>query len=559
MAIERALSPLGWLMRSGVRQWLDQRIDAVHRRLGYFPSPSPRRDIAARNRFIIGPLPVRAEHRFIELDFRVCLSWEQTRDYQGSKLYYKVDPRHPFQESACILFWARQNGPFERIRILLPGEARLSGWIKFRLETLPYVGGASDVSNCRLVTSDETSEELDRSAVLYGMKARTDREVARSLDSAPATVDHYPRAFDMELQPKCNLTCVQCPTHGRPEQHEESNKLPELDVSLLAKLAPEVFPHVDCVNLVGRGEQLLASDRLWGAFCGYLAHYRVRLGMVTNGTLIRRRITPELLPLIDTVIVSIDGATPETFAKNRGGASFERVMDAVSYLHDLRKRARLPRRPKLGVSWTIKKNNVAELPGFVRYIAQFEPDKFYFRHLVLCEEVEQDQTLLDDPEAVNGYLADAYAFLNQIGAEVVHPPLFVLPPGAAAATPAAAVPEEGCCGPAMATLRRRCSQMYADGSILANGAIMSCQAYFARAVGNLATAPDYMSIWSGADMQSLRAGIGTATEWRQCSQCWISQMQIEGGGRSTGIDKRTIAPLTARTREAWDLRHCLHR
>jgi len=544
-------------VRSGVRQWIDQRIDGFHRRIGYYPDPSPRRGLVHRTRFTIGPLQVQAEHEFIELEFKIGLSWQQTRDYWGSKLYYKVEPHLPYQESDCVLFWARRNGELERLRIVLPEAARASKWLKLRLDALPLVGGIAEVAHCRLVSSSESSKELDWTALVLAKKAHTGREVARSLATAPPTVDHYPRAFDMELQPKCNLTCVQCPTHGRPEQHEECNRLEEMDVGLLSKLAAEVFPHVDCVNLVGRGEQLLASDRLWNAFCGHLAEHRLRLGMVTNGTLVKRRITPELLPLIDTIVFSIDGGTPETFARNRGGASFERVMGAVRYFHELRKRACLPRRPKLGVSWTIKKNNVAELPGFARHIAQFEPDRFYFRHMVFCEEVEHDQTLLDDPEAANAYLLDAYTYLDQLGAEVVRPPLFELPrTSVASPQPDSAPSDTETIGDAVtAKAKRSCSHMYADGAILANGNVMSCEAYFAKAVGNLATAPDYMSLWSGPEMQSLRAGIGTEAEWSQCSQCWISQMRHE----TPGLGNHASMELSARTRKAWDLRNCSHR
>ncbi len=560
MLTEKIARSLRWLVRSGVRERLAQRIDTIGKGLGYYPRSSPRRNIGHRTCFTSGPFRVHTGHEFIELDFKVDLSWDQTRDYRGSKLYYKVEPHHPFQESECILFWARRNGESERLRIVLPQGARQSGWIKLRLDILPLASGAAEVSGCRLVTSNEACEELDWAASLQAKKASTDREVAKSLVQAPSVVAHYPRAFDIELQPKCNLTCVQCPTHGRPEQHEECNKLEEMDVDLLKKLATEVFPHVDCVNLVGRGEQLLASDRLWSAFCGHLAHYGVRLGMVTNGTLVKRRITPELLPLIDTMVVSIDGGTPETFAKNRGGASFERVMGAVSYFHDLRKRACLPRRPKLGVSWTIKKNNVAELPGFVRHIEQFEPDKFFFRHMVLCEEVEQDQTLVDDPATVNAHLTDAYAFLAEIGAEVVRPPLFELPPSIDHVRQSEKSEGDAACASIGTPARRLCPHMYADGSMLSNGTIMSCQAYFANGVGNLKTALDFMSIWSGERMRSLRAGIGTAAEWSQCGQCWISQMQLEGPGLTRGSTRRSDnEPLTAKTRRAWDLRKCAHR
>ena len=177
----------------------------------------------------------------------------------------------------------------------------------------------------------------------------------------------------MEIQPGCNFTCGHCSSHGTPELHRRHNRMKEMDAELLAQLAHEVFPHLTMINLVGRGEPLMVSDRLWNDLIGYLQRYRVLLSIVTNGYFIERRITADVLPLLDTLTVSIDGLHPQTFAANRGGASFEKVMAGVRHFHALRQQACLPRRPKLCLSWTLKKNNLAELCDFVRLLRRWSP------------------------------------------------------------------------------------------------------------------------------------------------------------------------------------------
>ena len=562
MAVPGARKLLRGLVRPGIRAEIRRRIYGFQKSIGYFRAAKPRRDLADHARFFVGPFRVLAEHAFIELEIQVELTWEQTRQYQGSKLYYAVDSHQHFSESACIFFWLRRSHCAERLRLVLPESAHASGWITLRLDALPLTTGeVVKLSHCQLVSAGTSPERLDRAATLHAMKLVTDREVYQSVACGQMALPHYPQALSIEIQANCNLTCAHCPTHGKPELHRECNDLKEMEIRLLDKVAHEVFPHIDCVNLVGRGEPLYASDLLWRTLIEHLTRYGVMLVVVTNGTFIRRRITADVLPLIETLSVSIDGASPETFARNRGGASFDRVIEAIAYFHNLRKQACLPRRPKLSISWTIKKNNVAELPSFVKFMAQFEPDKYFFRYMVLCEELEQDQSLLDDPESANGYLRETFALLEAQGVEVTRPPLFHASEQTVSLVdpqelPLVAVPTLSLADSPV----RHCPHMFAEGAILSGGALMSCQTYFAEAVGNLNNETDYLSVWSGPRMQSLRAGLNTGDEWGQCSECWIGQMRCHvPATQPSANEPSSHEQLTSTAKKAWDLRHCTRR
>jgi MoaA/NifB/PqqE/SkfB family radical SAM enzyme len=79
----------------------------------------------------------------------------------------------------------------------------------------------------------------------------------------------------------------------------------EMTVARLERLAHDAFPSATAVGLVGRGEPLATSNRLWRALVDVVREHRILLTMVTNGTLIPRRVTPELLPFIETLNVSV--------------------------------------------------------------------------------------------------------------------------------------------------------------------------------------------------------------------------------------------------------------
>jgi MoaA/NifB/PqqE/SkfB family radical SAM enzyme len=121
-----------------------------------------------------------------------------------------------------------------------------------------------------------------------------------------------------------------------------------LSIEKLDRLAAELFPSLSTVCLVGRGEPTVADDRLWSALTRHAVRNRVLVSITTNGSLLKRRITEELLPWIDTVEVSIDGATDETMSRNRVGGSWQKLLEGLQHFNDLRSRSNLARVPRLG-------------------------------------------------------------------------------------------------------------------------------------------------------------------------------------------------------------------
>jgi MoaA/NifB/PqqE/SkfB family radical SAM enzyme len=68
-------------------------------------------------------------------------------------------------------------------------------------------------------------------------------------------------------------------------------------------------------------------------------------------------------------VVSIDGASAETFGGVRSGASLATVVRNVQYLHDQRELADGPR-VRIGLEFVAMRSNIGELPGLNRVAAQ---------------------------------------------------------------------------------------------------------------------------------------------------------------------------------------------
>lgn len=493
-------------------------------------------------------------HAYVELDVEIDVSWEESRKYRYSKLYFSRNPAAMFNEAQVVCFRIRENHKRHRLLVELPEGARGPGLIVFRLDPFPYAAGKARLHGCRLVRAAGADRELADGARLDALKERTRAQVEASERAQVEIVPHYPESLGLEIQPGCNLVCGHCSSHGTDEVHSRHNRLGAIEGPRLQALADEVFPHLTMLNVVGRGEPLMVSDKLWGQLTSEARRNRVLLSFVTNGYFIERRITPEVLPLIDTLTVSIDGLHPDTFATNRGGASFDKVIAGVRHYHEMRKAASLPRRPKLCISWTLKKNNIAELPDFVRFMAQFEPDRYYMRHLLLFHEKDAGESLLDVPELANRYLAEAYDLFAKMGVETDCPPLFdtvvdtVEPVQSDAAAAEPPPPEEE-------AQDFICTYLHRTGILLAGGEMSTCGVQYAAKVGDFGNGTSFESLWNGEIMRNVRRDINTPNEWDQCRNCWFRQSHYHAQRAArAAVTAYPMRRMTKFSRKAWDFR-----
>ena len=377
---------------------------------------------------IFDPVVPGVSPRFVELTLQLDGSRSELGRYLYSKLYYSTHPDTHFSEEAVVCFEVRERYREERLQVALPDaawqSAHANGYLRLRLDGLPYSRGSWQVNQLQLV-DEEHDPLLTQHARRVAHRQWVREQVRVSESQRRVQLPHYPESVSIELTPVCNLRCPHCSSHGMPHLHKHHNRSPEMPVEDFLRLARETFPHVSVVSLVGRGEPTLASDALWKCVTDQLRKHDVRMSCVTNGTRIRQRFDAELMPWVHELIFSFDGNTAETFAINRAGAKFEAVLDNLRYYHALRNTVPLARRPQLTISWTLKRNNVAEVPDFVRRIAEFEPDLISLRHLVVFQDKERSESLLDYPEEANAALSEAYAEMDRLGIRHESPPLMM--------------------------------------------------------------------------------------------------------------------------------------
>jgi len=451
----------------------------------------------------------RGRGRYLDVTMALDLSWEETRRY-----YY------------CTVEFAHGDHPS------LP----LRDTVLLQLDTL------RQVHTVRVMVPDAV---------------RASTHVRVTLAPAPHAQRAAFKVVRLHLTARCNLTCSHCATHATHADHRLHNRMQELSLDHLEALAEQAFPSLTAINLSGRGEPLMADERLWQRFVELVIRHRVMLAITTNGWFLMRRITPELMPFISNVNVSMDGFEPETFAANRGGTDIARIWRNVAHFHRLRQAAQLPRRPRLQFAWTLRKNNMAELPDFVRKIAEYDADTLTVRHLMVFFPSLAGDSALEDPVQANLHLRQAYQLLEQHGIERDCVPLMKEPPREplvqlrtpAAAVPAAAPTAAPAPGPGPSAEPDRCMFIHRMPPVMCNGEVKTCSVPTMHTAGDL-SAQRFEDIWNGPVFRDVRAAMGTADEKQPCRTCWYregrfaSQRDLRQRGERYADDAETQVSQT---------------
>ena len=136
------------------------------------------------------------------------------------------------------------------------------------------------------------------------------------------------------------------------------NRLPdELTIDEIDKLAGELSALGLKRIVFSGGEPILRTDL--EDICKIFSKHSVKQTLLTNGVLVKKKIDT-LAPYLDELIISIDGAKPETHDAIRGVNSLNLIIDGIKFTKE--------NFPSLNISFrtVIQKNNFRELHDIIQ-------------------------------------------------------------------------------------------------------------------------------------------------------------------------------------------------
>jgi MoaA/NifB/PqqE/SkfB family radical SAM enzyme len=165
-------------------------------------------------------------------------------------------------------------------------------------------------------------------------------------------------AFQIEPTSRCQLKCAMCPRTALSDEWESG----DMPLSVFKSMSSE-FQSVDDVHLQGWGEPLLHPSLF--DMIRTAKKEGCKVSLTTNGVLLIPRISERLVREgVDTVAISVAGASKKTHENIRCGSNYEQLIENIKALSDIKAKAG-SKTPKLTLSFLMTKTNIEELPDLV--------------------------------------------------------------------------------------------------------------------------------------------------------------------------------------------------
>jgi wyosine [tRNA(Phe)-imidazoG37] synthetase (radical SAM superfamily) len=199
-------------------------------------------------------------------------------------------------------------------------------------------------------------------------------------------IDNYqidglsPIEYNLCYDPSCNLSCPSCRIN---KVYITEGPIYERKIIIQQKIINEVFgePHQrKCtINVTGSGDPFgskIFRDLLFGIDGS--KYPNVLINLQTNGVMFTPKYWDNIHKIhdnINSVLVSLDAATEETYDIVRRGGNWSILMKNLNHLSDLKQRGKIK---FLRLDFVVQKTNYKEMSDFVSLCKKLKVDECYF-------------------------------------------------------------------------------------------------------------------------------------------------------------------------------------
>ncbi len=195
-------------------------------------------------------------------------------------------------------------------------------------------------------------------------------------NKTPDKPNYTPTALQIEVTTACNLKCTMC-EHSFMQQIGRN-----ISFSEFRKIIDE-NPNVQVINLTGIGESLLNNEFI--KMIEYAKQKSIYVWFNDNFTLMTEEKMNKMLDLkVDFIILSLDGATKQTYEKIRVGSDFEKVTQNFRKLVELRNKRNLTGL-KIGINTVVLKENFSEIDQIVELAIKLNADNLMFSSIIMSD------------------------------------------------------------------------------------------------------------------------------------------------------------------------------
>lgn len=308
----------------------------------------------------------------------------------------------------------------------------------------------------------------------------------------------------MDVTNICNLKCRMCyfslPGHttidGAPPKH--------MPLPLLEKIARQVFPHARFIALSCGAESLMYPH--FDRYLKLVADAHVEwTELITNAQLLNQEYARMLIEArLSMLTVSMDGATRSTYEAIRCGARFDRLMENILVLNELKK-AHNSDRPLLHIQYVLMRSNIEELPRAVVLAKEVGAQSFNCLHMAPIGGLHiRGDSLYFHKQLANTMLDEARDAAKKVGLAATFPGNFGASPG----------------GEKRAAPPARCIyDPWHHLFITESGIAYPCGWLTKQTATGSFETQDFEEIWWGEEYERLRREIATGHYRTGCLKC----------------------------------------
>ncbi len=321
-----------------------------------------------------------------------------------------------------------------------------------------------------------------------------------------------PKNLYVEPTNRCNLKCKSCIQY-------RGNWEPQRDLSLAELvMITDQLPELEWTALHGIGEPLM--NPALPDMIRHLKNRQVFVCLNSNGILLDEIHQRALIDAdLDEFRISLDAASSQSYKAVRNSDEFDRIISNLRALSNHLKLRKLSN-PKISLWYLGNKENISELPEFVRLAASMEIDEVYLQRLVYFQDDEgyglarAEKTLAGSNAAIVECIQNSQDLASQLGiqfrASGRNSPLESLKGNSNNPSP-------------WTKCYRPTTLMY----ITANGNVLPCcispfaTSDYAFLIRGNVFASSLAEIWSGAGYRNFRKQLQTAMPPKSCQGCGV--------------------------------------
>ena len=307
----------------------------------------------------------------------------------------------------------------------------------------------------------------------------------------------------MDITSRCNLSCMIC---WRSDKNSRTAPKSDIEERLFLKIAREIFPRTAELFLSCGAEPLIARNLL--SMLEVIGRGKIPfVAFTTNALLFNEDIARRVVEIgVNEIYVSFDGATEETFAKIRGGASVSKVIEKIRLLNRV-KRDCSTAVPKIELHMTLMRSNIREIEQIIEIAHDLELPRVTALHLWPHLGLDEEN-LYNHKRLYNECIAGARKRARELGVELDAPPQFGTKESY---SPDIQKREVGA--------GQSCRLPWNSTVIRPDGQVAPCSfMYNETAFGNL-NEKSFRDIWYGPNYQALREEIRCNNLRDFCARC----------------------------------------